>query len=251
MVPHTVSFVIFLRSPTRDNFAVSNVVWTFGSQVSGWVIFALDIEILISFAVLNDRLNAKFLTITRIVLVSLWILLDLPAFVYMSRLIGTAESPELDILAYISLLVVVYSPALLIVYDNVQSIFLMVKLRRIKNFKLEGELLDLCVILTVLIALDLVGVGCAIFALYFDGSSNALISTHELYSSFGFSMHGVLSIVVFSTLRSIALRKKSLKKKFVSSRRLKIEVVPTVIMETEGKSRILVTPENTIKKGVD
>lgn len=237
---------MYLKNPSNLWFMASNIIWTYGGQSSSWFIFALDVEILISFAVLNENLSAKMLSRARIVVLVIWIILDIPALIYMARLAPLSAFPIPNDIEHASFAVAVFTPAALVVYDNLQSLYLIYHVIKLKKAKLEGQVVDLCLILTVLIILDFFGVACALYAVYLDNYVSLVIMTHELYSSFGFSMHGVLSIVVFSILRSIALERRPIKK-IILKRDAKVELVPTIQMDREvEKSQLLVTINKTV-----
>lgn len=211
LISLTLVYSFFSNSPDRALYFLGGLLYSVGNQIFGWIILSINIEILISFAILNDRLNGKILSNTRMVLIGMWIILDIPAFVFIGRLINSVTTPTVDTVSYISFIVAIYSPAVLVVYDNLQSIFLIYSIRKLKHAKLKGKVLDLCVILTVLIALDISGMIGGILLLN-SSLPQIYILNHQLYSSFGATLHALLTIIIFSTLRSIALEKVAVRR---------------------------------------
>lgn len=176
------------------------------SHVSRFELTLVNIETLISFAVVNERLNKVVLNRIRVIVIIIWIALVVPNFVLIGQILTGA--PQLTgFLASISYWVSVLGPGLFLVCDNAQSVYLIYALKKLKNIKQGFR--DIVLILVIQIILDWVSFICAFLGLHLP-KGTLLHVTNQVYVAASGGFHTFLSITAFYHLRVIALTKSKI-----------------------------------------
>ncbi|KAJ3268881.1 hypothetical protein HDV01_002139 [Terramyces sp. JEL0728] len=182
----------------------------FSSLLSACIVL-LNIEILAIFKCLNEKITTKLITSLRITFIIISILLLGPAFI----VVGFDPIPP--VLDWTNAFTSLLHAILLIIYDNVQALYLT---HLVYSFKISKKLAtansykQTVVLNLVCVLMDWTGAALYMYAIYFDNSGS-----HSLFLLIDsiLSFHASFMVLIFLQLKKLALSGvKKLKPKAVT-----------------------------------